>query len=551
MPIINRDRKETDNHYRYKMPAIEAKHEGSGQYTRTLITNLKKVADALSTTPEIINHFLAVELGTESSSSSDNSEYRIFLRGSHSTESLQDHLDKYIKLFVKCSGCNIPEGKFRIKGKKKRKTVWVYCPSCGNQKDVTGSHKTSNYIKNNWAPENVNQDEIDAGIDHESKKKNLNLKIETPKGDSEEEPEWTINELDAQPASFGFQLPGMEMNGFQLPSSSQGFELPTSGLGINLNLENGHSDEGEGNENEENDTERNVLDDVLNDDLLNETILDCSSGDMSSDYKTACDLVHEQTKARRSLLSNILEPILGIYKDMPFPKFGPTTLSYLKKITEKLELDFEMASLMVSHLFDQQILANSQIENYRHLLEPFMCDPTSQQNFLNRLLVLVNKEPELMSDFPGVVENLYMNNLVDDYALLEWCQNLVMSDLSNELGINVDLPGHIFQILTPLLQQMQEDDQTQWEPSMSFGYQAIQIIQPLGMSPHLSPTFSPTFSQKFSPDLSEFSSQLIRDIILPNQSSSEEEETVEISDEEPEGDAEGDVEDGSDGETGV
>jgi translation initiation factor 2 beta subunit (eIF-2beta)/eIF-5 len=88
MPLINRDRKQTDSHYRYKMPAIEVKHEGGGQYTRTLITNLKKIAEALNTTSEIINHYMSVELGTESSSS-DGSDNRLFLRGTHQANILK------------------------------------------------------------------------------------------------------------------------------------------------------------------------------------------------------------------------------------------------------------------------------------------------------------------------------------------------------------------------------------------------------------------------------------------------------------------------------
>lgn len=504
MPIINRDRTQTDSHYRYKMPSIEVKYEGFGQYTKTFITNLKKIADALSTTPEILNHFLAVEIGTGTdstgSNSSDNSELRIFLRGTRSVETLQDNLDKYIKLYVKCTECDIPEGKFRVKGNKKNKKLWVFCPSCGNQQDVTSVHKTSNYIKNNWNDENLNQDEIDAGIDHESKKKNLNLKIETLE---DEETEWTISELEnTENSNYSFQLPGMEMDGFQLPSYNQGFELPTSSLGINLNQK-------------------------INNDVQKETqvILEYPSEDMLNDFNTSCNLIEKQAKVRRSLFMTILEQIIGIYKNTISPRFGPKTLKNLKKITEKLDLDFEVAALMVTYLFDRKIIEESQIENYKYLLEPFMCDPTSQQNFLNRLLVLVNQDPELISHFQDTIQNLYLNNLVDDYSLVEWYQTLITSDLSNDLGINTDLASNIFEILTPFISKIHgEYAQEPWENGISFDYQKIQIIRPMKSS-----------SQK-----SKISGQMLQQVTILNSYFSDEERSeqsdqqIEISEDEDE-----------------
>ena len=507
MPIINRDRKQTDTHYRYKMPAIEVKHEGGGQYTKTLITNLKKVAEALNTSAEIINHFLAVELGTKSSSSSDHSEARLFLRGTHKAANLQDQLDKYINIYVKCGECNIPEGHLQIRGKKKSKTVWTYCPSCGHNQDVTNVHKTSNFIKNNWVPPD-DYEKFDS--DEESKKpketkkeskkdKRNNLKLKVEKED--EDVEWTINELDEAPnPEFGFQLPGMEMNGFQLPSSSQNFELPTSGLGMNLNL----GDEPEELADDEGSPIHPEEDSDLN---VPEQIIECSTEDMARDYDTVCQLVQKQGRVRSLMLVELLEPVVRIYKDEPYPRFGAKTLDHITQIADKLELSFKVASVMASILFDQNIISESQIENYRHLLAPFLSDPPSQENLLNCLLRLADREPELIIEFPNVIETLYMNNLLDDYVLLDWYKHLIEDEFITSLKINPELPLNVFQLLSPLVDKIKvEDESTPWSNGISFGYQEIKIMHSMSGSPlsEFSTTFQKISSGPLISELDEF-----------------------------------------------
>jgi translation initiation factor 5 len=486
MPLINRDRKQTDSHYRYKMPAIEVKHEGGGQYTRTLITNLKKIAEALNTTSEIINHYMSVELGTESSSS-DGSDNRLFLRGTHQANILQDHLDKYIKIYVKCPKCNIPEGKLKIKGKKKQKSVWTYCPSCGHQEDVSNSHKTSNYIKNNWDPEKHKQEselnpDLQEQLDKSSvkppNKKENNLKLKIDHNHAQEETEWTINELDNEPESdFGFQLPGMELNGFQLPDSDQSFELPISALGRsndpheNIELEKYIGDDADNNNDIDNDNDN----DIDNDNSIT-TIIECTSEDLEKDYANVCQLILEQSKARRRLLAEILEPIVQVYKKTSFPKFSHRTLDFITNVSSKLELDFVVASTIASFLLDRQIVIDSQIENYRHLLEPFLHNSESQHHFLNCLLILLNHDPELMSEFANIVETLYAHNLVDDRSLSDWHNNLINEDSANILKINTDIPFNVYQILDPLINKIKEDDEeSSWE-GMTVKYQEIKIM---------------------------------------------------------------------------
>jgi translation initiation factor 2 beta subunit (eIF-2beta)/eIF-5 len=452
MPLINRDRKQTDSHYRYKMPSVEVKHEGSGQYTRTFVINLKKISESLNTTPEFINHFLSVELGTESSCS-DNSDNRLFLRGTYQANVLQDHLDKYIKIYVKCIKCNIPEGKLKVKGKNKKKSVWTYCPSCGHQEDVSNSHKTSNFIKNNWDPEkHIEEPEITP--------EKISKKETKPIHNTSEDTEWSINELEenTQLELNGFQLPGMgiECNGFQLPVSSICTYIPeiTKDTDIKTNVEP-------------------------------IPIIECSLEDLEKDYKEVCNLVSDQFKTRRNLLTEKLEPLVLVYKNTSDAKFGDNTLQFIKKCSEKLDLKDEIASVIASCLFDKKIVIDSQIQNYRNLLEPFLNITSSQHHFLNCFLVLVNHDQDLMSDFENIVNTLLTNHLVDNYSLIKWHDSLINSldDLSNILKINSEIPFNVYQIIDSLVNKIKLSDtlndngrSLSLSDGMTFGYQEIKIM---------------------------------------------------------------------------
>jgi translation initiation factor 2 beta subunit (eIF-2beta)/eIF-5 len=488
MPLINRDRKQTDSHYRYKMPSVEVKHEGGGQYTRTLIINLKKIAEALNTTPEFINHFLSIELGTESSCS-DNSDNRLFLRGTHQANMIQDHLDKYIKIYVKCVKCNIPEGQLSVKGKNKKKSVWTYCPSCGHREDVTNSHKTSNYIKNNWEPV-----ETESTQDTSTKKEN-NLKLQVMDNVSDE-PEWTIGELEddnTQPEMNGFQLPGMDCNGFQLPISNlDSFQLPVSSLG----LESGSSLTLETSElkNDQDDLDKYI--DVEDTSKVEPIIEYYTDEDLDLNYEHACDLVAQQCNDRRSLFINTTQPMISLYRDCSYPKFGDKSLNFIKKIAKKLDVENVIGRTIASFLFDTNIVAKSQIENYRQLLEPFLINTESQHQFLNYFLILLRMNPELISDFENIVETLLMNNLIDDYSLIEWHKKLINENdplfllsewdkryFKDESDFNLDSIKQtffdVYQCIEPLINQMSYNDDNDNDSlldGMTFGYQEIKIM---------------------------------------------------------------------------
>ncbi len=124
-----------DQFFRYKMPAIIARGESSGNGAKIAITNLIEVAKSLERDPEEVGRFLQIDLST--SKTWKPKENRLVLKGSFSQRDLADSLEKYIKHFVLCDRCGLPETKYRASKRIKKK-----CNACGYKSTVETSDKS-------------------------------------------------------------------------------------------------------------------------------------------------------------------------------------------------------------------------------------------------------------------------------------------------------------------------------------------------------------------------------------------------------------------------
>lgn len=135
MAMINVNRQTNDMFYRYKMPKLAAKVEGTGNGIKTVLVNATAIAKALNRPPtckikhsrilfEFIFYFLlsdvtkffGCELGAQVQMNAKEDRY--IVNGAHDCEKLQNLLDGFIKRFVLCPKCDNPETKlvsFRIK----------------------------------------------------------------------------------------------------------------------------------------------------------------------------------------------------------------------------------------------------------------------------------------------------------------------------------------------------------------------------------------------------------------------------------------------------
>lgn len=142
---INVDRSNTDMFYRYKMPRIVAKVEGSGNGIKTVIPNIADVSRALSRLPQYTLKYFGYELGAQTSIDTKND--RFIVNGSHDAMKLQEMLDGFISKFVLCQNCRNPETELDVNAKKG--LIKERCAACGYVGACDLAHRLSSYILKN------------------------------------------------------------------------------------------------------------------------------------------------------------------------------------------------------------------------------------------------------------------------------------------------------------------------------------------------------------------------------------------------------------------
>jgi translation initiation factor 5 len=129
-----------DPEYRYKMPAVFGKIEGSGNGIKTAIPNISDVGLALHRSPAEVNKFFGTELGAQSRYSDETD--RAIVNGAHTDATLQELMHRYIEKFVLCPVCRYPETEYKIKNG----TIFHRCKACGAKEMVDMAHKLCNFI---------------------------------------------------------------------------------------------------------------------------------------------------------------------------------------------------------------------------------------------------------------------------------------------------------------------------------------------------------------------------------------------------------------------
>ena len=131
-----------DPHYRYKMPKIQTATQGSGNGIKTNWVNLPEVSNALKVPLEYPIKFIARELGSNTETKSNS----LLINGSQDVEKMQELLDKFIKKYVLCPKCHLPEihGKIRV---EKKGEIKCTCRSCGATCELDNTHNFAAYIR--------------------------------------------------------------------------------------------------------------------------------------------------------------------------------------------------------------------------------------------------------------------------------------------------------------------------------------------------------------------------------------------------------------------
>lgn len=126
---LNVDRSNSDTFYRYKMPRLVAKVEGSGNGIKTVLPNITDIGRSLSRPPTYPLKYFGYELGAQTSIDTKNERH--IINGAHDAGKLQDLLDGFIQKFVLCPNCSNPETGLDVQQKKG--TIKQRCAACGYQ----------------------------------------------------------------------------------------------------------------------------------------------------------------------------------------------------------------------------------------------------------------------------------------------------------------------------------------------------------------------------------------------------------------------------------
>jgi translation initiation factor 5 len=130
--LLNIDpQKKDDMFYRYKMPAIVTKIEGSGNGIKTVFPNIRDVCAKLNRPPEVLNKFFGYELGAQSTFLKNDDKFLVM--GSHTQQRIQDRVYEFISRLVLCKQCRNPETDPHVEGKGR---LLMLCRSCGKDTEI-------------------------------------------------------------------------------------------------------------------------------------------------------------------------------------------------------------------------------------------------------------------------------------------------------------------------------------------------------------------------------------------------------------------------------
>jgi len=158
-----------DEHYRYKMPQLIPKVEGRGNGIKTRIVNCAEIAKALHRPPGYVCKFFGCELGALTQIDDKAGVY--IVNGAFDQKSLAELLEKFVKMYVLCENCNLPETTLKV---TKSNSIKQSCLACGHSFQVDMMHKLTNYIINNPPSSDGNSmgsSKKSAGMDKKERRK--------------------------------------------------------------------------------------------------------------------------------------------------------------------------------------------------------------------------------------------------------------------------------------------------------------------------------------------------------------------------------------------
>jgi len=142
-----------DKFHRYKRPVPIIKVEKPGTNgVKTVVENMTAIAKALEIPPEYPTRFFGYELGAQATYEDSADRTCTIIKGKHTVQDLDRLLEEFIKKFILCPKCKLPETKISVKKEQLR----IDCRGCGFAGPLVTGHRLENFIAKN--PPNQKKD---------------------------------------------------------------------------------------------------------------------------------------------------------------------------------------------------------------------------------------------------------------------------------------------------------------------------------------------------------------------------------------------------------
>ena len=342
--------------------------------------------------------------------------------------------------------------------------------------DISDLNETTNSIKTiSIETETETRTEIEKETEIESMEHfdlNLDLEIIQNAEDDELNLDWSMSELtinDDTKTQSGDELDNESDNGLsfnikKLDINPMNFFQYGSSKSKSLKFKSPFLDDEENDENEENDEEfQNYLESEFTFQEDQEVEVEEQTDDDIEEEDTLANLtklVENQMEVRKLMLREIIKGYLKPFKenDSFMMSFVLSTIYQIKKIIKILGMENDVIVIIADILFNRKIVEDMQIYNYKSLLKPFLENSVSQRNFLNYMLIFLNKNKKLLNidNVNDIFQEIYSNKLVHSFTFINWYHDLnsTSSNLQKKLGIDFGITNAVFNYLEDIISNL-------------------------------------------------------------------------------------------------
>ncbi len=184
------------------------------------------------------------------------------------------------------------------------------------------------------------------------------------------------------------------------------------------------------------DDDNNYIKEIkINDEYMDPNYINEVKVELKDDYDMFSKLVEEQMKIReimfRRVLLTYIKPYLSLSENI---RMNPAIILGIVNMADKLDLENMTGAIIADILFNELILEEHQIKKYKGLILPFLGSLSSQENFLNQILIILNNNKKLINceSMNHIFSNILKYNLVNNFSMINW-YNLQKKNKNQEI----------------------------------------------------------------------------------------------------------------------